>query len=492
VQADRHRSRRAHAAFEDGTPTTWDLPAIEYGLDLLERSGSSAMHARVAALTAAARAPDALRHATARRWCASSARRDRPPRRHGGVQLLRRSPTAASSTTARSRARAAARRISLRTGCFCNPGAGEAALGLDREEIERCFPGAFFGILRDALLAAAPRAFLRVLLWGFVALAVTAFVVSARRIREWRAARFGALAAAAFGVAALAGGLASGMPEVDAVERIHVLAYGLLAFLFARGFAARGDLSTWLLALFSTVAVGVIDEWVQWLVPTRVGVAEDVALNAASALPGLLVAWAVRPSSGSLRLRPESHRPVLALLALVVALFAGFYDRAHLGYRIESSAIGSFLSFHSPEGLRSAAAERAERWRERPPTELAPLAREDFFLTEGTWRVAARNAALARGDLTMAWLEHRLLEEHYAPVLDLRGLRSGDLHRWPDWKKEDVERRRPQPDPADYASPVLAHRIRVWPRGPYWSLAGTAVVFLLACAARQGSVSTPR
>ena len=31
------------------------------------------------------------------------------------------------------------RSISLRTGCFCNPGAGEVALGLTRPEIEHCF-----------------------------------------------------------------------------------------------------------------------------------------------------------------------------------------------------------------------------------------------------------------------------------------------------------------------------------------------------------------
>ena len=29
--------------------------------------------------------------------------------------------------------------ISLRTGCFCNPGAGEIALGLTQEELTECF-----------------------------------------------------------------------------------------------------------------------------------------------------------------------------------------------------------------------------------------------------------------------------------------------------------------------------------------------------------------
>jgi selenocysteine lyase/cysteine desulfurase len=35
--------------------------------------------------------------------------------------------------------RASERRISLRTGCFCNPGAGEVAMGISRPELEACF-----------------------------------------------------------------------------------------------------------------------------------------------------------------------------------------------------------------------------------------------------------------------------------------------------------------------------------------------------------------
>lgn len=34
--------------------------------------------------------------------------------------------------------RAAKKNISLRTGCFCNPGAGELALGLSKDEMIRC------------------------------------------------------------------------------------------------------------------------------------------------------------------------------------------------------------------------------------------------------------------------------------------------------------------------------------------------------------------
>jgi selenocysteine lyase/cysteine desulfurase len=33
------------------------------------------------------------------------------------------------------------RRLSLRTGCFCNPGGNETALGLSQDELIRCLPG---------------------------------------------------------------------------------------------------------------------------------------------------------------------------------------------------------------------------------------------------------------------------------------------------------------------------------------------------------------
>ncbi|MDI9630817.1 MAG: VanZ family protein, partial [Acidobacteriota bacterium] len=153
----------------------------------------------------------------------------------------------------------------------------------------------FLGILRDLLIARLPRAFAPVLLAGFALAAGGALLLAALRIRERRAARYAALALAVALAAALLGLFRTGLAEVDAVERIHVLAYGLLAFLFARAFAPRRDLSAYLLAFLATALCGILDEWVQWLVPTRVGDIRDVGLNAGAAVPGLLVAWAAAP-----------------------------------------------------------------------------------------------------------------------------------------------------------------------------------------------------
>jgi selenocysteine lyase/cysteine desulfurase len=59
-------------------------------------------------------------------------------------------------------ASAAARGISLRTGCFCNPGAGELALGLNRSQMDSCFAGQddhmTYDDLRRCIDPAAPGA----------------------------------------------------------------------------------------------------------------------------------------------------------------------------------------------------------------------------------------------------------------------------------------------------------------------------------------------
>jgi molybdenum cofactor sulfurtransferase len=140
VQADRHQLAPGPAAFEDGTLDYLGVPAIRYGLDLLDGVGLEAIHAHVVALTG--RLLDglaALRHGNGAPVARIFGPRDIAAR--GGTVAL--NFYRADGTLVDHReieARAAARGISLRTGCFCNPGAGETALGLSRDEIERCFP----------------------------------------------------------------------------------------------------------------------------------------------------------------------------------------------------------------------------------------------------------------------------------------------------------------------------------------------------------------
>jgi len=140
VQADRHRFAAGAAAFEDGTVDYLGVPAVPFGLDLLEQVGIDSVHARVAELTGRLlEALAELRHPNGARVALLFGPRD-VERRGGTVALNFYRADGSLIDHLEVERRAGERRISLRTGCFCNPGAGEVALGLSRDEIERCFP----------------------------------------------------------------------------------------------------------------------------------------------------------------------------------------------------------------------------------------------------------------------------------------------------------------------------------------------------------------
>jgi len=138
VQADIHTLAEGEAAFEDGTLNYAILPAVEYGLDLLETLGIGCVRQRVGALTGWLLAELAdLCHGNG----APLARIYGPgscERRGGTVTLNFYDAGGHFIDHPLIERRAGEHRISLRTGCFCNPGAGELALGLSQGELFRC------------------------------------------------------------------------------------------------------------------------------------------------------------------------------------------------------------------------------------------------------------------------------------------------------------------------------------------------------------------
>jgi selenocysteine lyase/cysteine desulfurase len=139
VQADRFVLAPGPAAFEDGTPDFTNIPAVELGLELLESVGVDLVHARVRALLAwLIEELLALRHGNGRPLVRlyGPAGADG---RGGTLAMNFYDPSGAVIAHPSIERGAGERNISLRTGCFCNPGAGELALGLTRAEIEGCF-----------------------------------------------------------------------------------------------------------------------------------------------------------------------------------------------------------------------------------------------------------------------------------------------------------------------------------------------------------------
>jgi len=126
-------------AFEDGTPNYLALPAVEAGLRWLTGGRQAAIGARVGALTAwALERLAALRHACGRPLVQVYGPLGTQGRGAAiAFNLLDASGALVDHRTVERRANDA--RISLRTGCFCNPGAGEAALGISGDDLAACF-----------------------------------------------------------------------------------------------------------------------------------------------------------------------------------------------------------------------------------------------------------------------------------------------------------------------------------------------------------------
>jgi selenocysteine lyase/cysteine desulfurase len=139
VQADRFVLAPGAAGFEDGTLDFASIPAVELGLEVLESIGIDLVHRRVRALSGwLIEELLSLRHGNGRPLVRLYGPHTTEAR--GGTLAFNLYDAAGRVVDHQQVERWAGERgISLRTGCFCNPGAGEMALGLTKPEIEQCF-----------------------------------------------------------------------------------------------------------------------------------------------------------------------------------------------------------------------------------------------------------------------------------------------------------------------------------------------------------------
>jgi selenocysteine lyase/cysteine desulfurase len=135
VQGRRHILAPREAGFEDGTCNYLNIPAVDIGLRHLERITIDAIHTRVRCLTGwLLEELLALRHANGRHMVRIYGPAT-TEMRGGSVTMNFYDPDGHLLDYRRIEELANLRRISLRTGCFCNPGAGETAEGLTEEDM---------------------------------------------------------------------------------------------------------------------------------------------------------------------------------------------------------------------------------------------------------------------------------------------------------------------------------------------------------------------
>jgi molybdenum cofactor sulfurtransferase len=139
VQGDGHYLHDDEAAFEDGTVDYLNLPAVTTGLEHVERIGRDAIHERVVCLTTwLLDALAELQHSTGQPLVEILGPTD-TTERGGTVTFVMHDRDGRPIDDRRVEELANAAGISLRTGCFCNPGAGEIAHHLSAREMTKWF-----------------------------------------------------------------------------------------------------------------------------------------------------------------------------------------------------------------------------------------------------------------------------------------------------------------------------------------------------------------
>jgi selenocysteine lyase/cysteine desulfurase len=141
VQGRGHYLAEGEAAFEDGTVNYLNLPAVEIGLRHLAAVGMDTIHERAICLTGWLLSNlQALQHGNGRPLVRVHGAKD-VRMRGGTVTVTFYDAEGRPFDDRRVEELANWQNISLRTGCFCNPGAGEVAHGLDERIMREFFQG---------------------------------------------------------------------------------------------------------------------------------------------------------------------------------------------------------------------------------------------------------------------------------------------------------------------------------------------------------------
>ncbi|MFV0318184.1 MAG: aminotransferase class V-fold PLP-dependent enzyme, partial [Microthrixaceae bacterium] len=141
VSADAHRLVPGHVGFEDGTLNFASIPAVRDGLELVGRVGIESIHERVLSATRYLLGSFAeLRHGNGEPLVKVLGPSDPQCEGRGGTIAFNLYDPHGTMIHDRAVTDAASREgISLRSGCFCNPGCGEAARGLGATDMAPFF-----------------------------------------------------------------------------------------------------------------------------------------------------------------------------------------------------------------------------------------------------------------------------------------------------------------------------------------------------------------
>lgn len=153
ILGDGHFLHQNHERYENGTINYLDLPAIKTGLEFIETIGIERINERVQSLSHYLRkALTHLEHSTGKKIVKIYGP-DEITKVGGTIIMSFFNPDGSKIPVEKIESLANDRLISLRSGCFCNPGLDEINYCLNSEELKNFFATRDSGDLRDLMYA---------------------------------------------------------------------------------------------------------------------------------------------------------------------------------------------------------------------------------------------------------------------------------------------------------------------------------------------------
>ncbi len=254
------------------------------------------------------------------------------------------------------------------------------------------------------------------------------------------------------------------------IEQIHFLEYGLLAYLFLKAIRVdRKDSGGYLIALLLVMEVGVIDEYIQGILPDRVGELHDVYLNVLSGV--LALCWyrlliKPRESTGEFKTALIISLPLSGLIILSVAYFNS--KISDFGYYIEDNEIGAFYTRLHPERLGSYfpksdyfTEEIAPMLYQKEYTQLLNGVNDPVHM-EVLVHIFRRDRHIRDEDYITSYRENQILEKYFLPFIE------NTSHKWDSSKVADIYAKSRNKLSEYYVSPVSAHIITEFSEKTQW------------------------
>lgn len=216
------------------------------------------------------------------------------------------------------------------------------------------------------------------------------------------------------------------------VERVHFIEYGLLVFLIFN--AIRFQINNWSVYIWTfliSLSIGILDEWIQWYVPSRFGEIRDIQINLVAISFALFcLIFLIKPKILHQPASKNNIRGLFIAIMLISLELTGFIDCAQLGFQIKDHITGNFRSRYSSEQLLQKAAKTKSKHIElnfnlTQKSEfnshinlqflLNMWRKENYYRSEALNHAGARNRALKHKDYFTAYCENMILKKYFSP-----------------------------------------------------------------------------